>query len=345
MKKKLSLWTSVFVLCAGIQSSSVFAESSPPVLPVSQADSLIATMLKERADLILQEKMSDEHDEALYLIALAEDNGSVLSDYSADFTLQDISKTADGNMLIKGYLEQRFYWKNSSQASGMGDIVSFTISPKGEFLKNSLPKVKADLGDVLNLNKTQKADMDKLKLSNDTTVTPYASGSWTPYTFNGILAAQYAYKHALSNNTSYYAFDNDCTNFASQALLNGKIPMRNSAGGTARPNWWIQSGSAGQWLYAVPWVNAEEFFMLIRGSDTIDGVAESDVKKLELGDIISYDKYNDGDKNHTAIVTGYDINTGYPLVCYHTTNRQNVPWNYYILNTDAVVTAQYTHIT
>lgn len=348
-KANTALAISMFVALFGGQS--VFASTSVQSVPEqqqlsnTQIEEIINNELEQRTQHILKKDLPDQQDEALLLIALTEDNGDKLKDYHADFSINNINKNPDGTVSVTGYLEQDFIWRDAPQSSGMGDEVTFTLSPKGKIMKESLPHSKKTIGEALSANKAQKIKMDSLNINNQvhaaTTVVPY---SWTSYSFNGILAAQYAYQYSLSNNSSYYTFDNDCTNFASQALHAGGIPMRNENGATKRPNWWIQSGSGGQFLYAVPWVNAEEFFMLIRGSDTIDGKIETNVKNLDLGDIISYDKYNDGDKNHTAIVTGYD-SSGYPLVCYHTTNRRNVAWNYYIVNTDATVTAEFTHIT
>ncbi|MNI86988.1 putative amidase domain protein [compost metagenome] len=105
----------------------------------------------------------------------------------------------------------------------------------------------------------------------------------------------------------------------------------------------MNTGAAGQWLYAVPWVQADSFFKLIRSADTIHGYGKPGPEYLYEGDIISYDKGSDYTMNHTAVITNRDTPST-PLVLYHTTNRKNVTWDFYIINTPDSVIPYFTHI-
>lgn len=150
--------------------------------------------------------------------------------------------------------------------------------------------------------------------------------------------------YAINNNSQYWTFSNDCSNFASQALNAGGIPKQKIQEPYENmPNWWMNTGAAGQWLYAVPWVQAESFFKLIRSTDTIHGYGKPEPLHLYVGDIISYDKGSDYTMNHTAVVTDRTTPTN-PLVSYHTTNRKNVTWDFYINNTSGSVIPYFTHI-
>jgi hypothetical protein len=109
------------------------------------------------------------------------------------------------------------------------------------------------------------------------------------------------------------------------------------------PNWWIQDGDAGAWLYSIPWVQATQFFQIIRSTSTIDGNNIVLPEDLSIGDVINYDKGNNGTMEHTAIVT--DTSDPWePLVSYHSSNRLDYPWDYYILNTPGTVIPYFTWI-
>ncbi|SGI72297.1 Putative amidase domain [Mycobacterium tuberculosis] len=263
--------------------------------------------------------------------------------------------------MITGELTQHILWEDSSEETSMKDTVSFTISnTKKSIEKSTLPETEIT-GDEL-VAKT-KINQEKYSTTNgveeqkareeayakntglDTTrEQPTVQAFATSYTFDRTKVKAYALTYAINNNSQYWTFSNDCTNFASQALNAGQIPKQKiQQPYEEMPNWWMNTGAAGQWLYAVPWVQADSFFKLIRSTDTIHGYGKPEPKHLYVGDIISYDKGSDYTMNHTAVVTDR-TNPDNPLVSYHTTNRKNVPWNFYINNTAGSVIPYFTHI-
>ncbi|KUP25116.1 amidase domain-containing protein [Paenibacillus sp. DMB5] len=310
------------------------------------------------------------YDEALNIIRVMEETtGRVLKDFNMDFK-QTSSENIENNTIITGELTQTIIWEGSDEDTALKDIVTITVSDENQVVtKSTFPK-SAITGDELvkkamnNLEKyatknneiaqkaqeqsySKKAGIDimreefsnRLGSTTDSIVSPAAT-----YTFNRTQSKAYALTYAINNNTQYWTFENDCTNFASQVLNAGGIPKQKIVEPyEGMPNWWMNTGAAGQWLYAVPWVQADSFFKLIRSTDTIHGYGKPGPEYLYEGDIISYDKGSDYTMNHTAVITNRDTPSS-PLVSYHTTNRKNVTWDFYIINTAGSVIPYFTHI-
>lgn len=149
-------------------------------------------------------------------------------------------------------------------------------------------------------------------------------------------ALRYAREHALEPNRKlaycglYDGTPADCTNFASQVLWVGGIPMRYSS--SENSGWWyrygcITAGSSRSWRQ----VNRLLQY-LVTESDI--GEFRKNARDLQVGDLIFYrlrqaeNEYRcDGNLfNHTTVVTGFDED-GDPLVSYHSNEALDVPWN------------------
>ena len=137
--------------------------------------------------------------------------------------------------------------------------------------------------------------------------------------YNRLRAVQYAERWWNSFNPNYPQFTDDCTNFISQCLSAGGIPM------WGKPNrskgWWIEGKS--NWSFS--WTVAQAFMLMLKAASWTKEVKNP--SQLMLGDIICYDFEGDGRFNHNTIVTGKD-EYGYPLVNAHTTNSRMRYWNY-----------------
>ena len=137
--------------------------------------------------------------------------------------------------------------------------------------------------------------------------------------YDRLRAVQYAERWWNTFNPNYPQFTDDCTNFISQCLYAGGIPM------WGKPNrskgWWIEGKS--NWSYS--WTVANAFMLMLKAASWTKEV--KDPSQLMLGDIICYDFEGDGRFNHNTIVTGKD-EYGYPLVNAHTTNSRMRYWNY-----------------
>lgn len=126
--------------------------------------------------------------------------------------------------------------------------------------------------------------------------------------YNAKLACEYAQKHALNYNTKYKSFDNsggDCTNFVSQCLHAGHIPITNSW----RP-------------YSTSWIRVIELYnYLIKNDIGVDITSKHPYKE---GDIIQFYANNKGYFSHSGVITkalGY----GEYLYCCHSYDKLNFP--------------------
>ena len=122
----------------------------------------------------------------------------------------------------------------------------------------------------------------------------------------------------------------DCTNFASQVLWHGGVPMAYST--SEESGWWyrygcIPTGSSKSWRQ----VNRLLSYLV---TESAVGEFRRRASELQLGDLIFYrlrreeDGYRcDGNLfNHTTVVSGFDAR-GQPLVSYHSNDALHVPWN------------------
>ncbi|SKA76180.1 Putative amidase domain-containing protein [Caloramator quimbayensis] len=134
--------------------------------------------------------------------------------------------------------------------------------------------------------------------------------------------------------SDYNGLGGDCTNFISQVLSDEE------GGGLLEDSIWFCSGSkGGKCSGSRAWVNAASFkeYILSSGkgklikkgtykelTKPVEGYEGGFVSKLQLGDLICYEKK--GKADHFAVVTSYDSH-GYPLVNSHTADRYHVPWD------------------
>jgi len=138
-------------------------------------------------------------------------------------------------------------------------------------------------------------------------------------------AVDYAKKYALSPNPSYRYFDvyetlgGDCTNFVSQCLLAGGVPMTYST----EYAWWYKGDS-----WSIPWAVAHSLYWTLKVNYQsnyygVKGLEVDNVNMLELGDLIFYED-DRGVIYHSSIVTSFD-NVG-PLISQHTFNALNISY-------------------
>jgi hypothetical protein len=141
------------------------------------------------------------------------------------------------------------------------------------------------------------------------------------------LACSYADRWWDSHNPQYEFFaQDDCTNFVSQCLFAGRMPMHYT--GKRETGWWYRglSGKQEQWSFS--WAVADSLRRYL-STNPISMHAESadQPNKLSIGDVISYDWDGNGHYEHSAIVTEIDAN-GMPLVNAHTTDSRHRYWDY-----------------
>ncbi len=137
--------------------------------------------------------------------------------------------------------------------------------------------------------------------------------------FNRELAVNYAKKWALDFNPNYYDFSKlggDCTNYISQCLYAGGIPMRYSVNG-----WFYTSLNK----RAPAWTGVDEFWSFASTNEGVGVRLKSCLlQEVELADIIQL--YNGERYYHTLIVT--DVSNGI-RVCSHDYPSLDAPLNNY----------------
>jgi hypothetical protein len=139
-------------------------------------------------------------------------------------------------------------------------------------------------------------------------------------TYDRIQAVQYAAMWWSSFNPMFRAFPDDNTNFVSQCLWAGRMPMEVTL---RRDTGWWYLGPAEQW--SLSWVFAHSLYGYLDLSGR--GEPRETAGELELGDVISYDWNRDDIWTHNTIVVGFDP-TGEPLVAAHSLPSWGRPWRY-----------------
>jgi hypothetical protein len=145
-------------------------------------------------------------------------------------------------------------------------------------------------------------------------------GQRVSYTYNRLKAVQYAERWWNEFNPVYHKFTDDCTNFISQCLHAGGVPM------WGMPNklrgWWMKGNN---WSYS--WTTANSFMLILASGKGVRTKEVHSPQELQPGDIICYDFQGDGRFDHNTMVTAKDRN-GMPLINAHTTNSRRRYWAY-----------------
>lgn len=142
--------------------------------------------------------------------------------------------------------------------------------------------------------------------------------------YNRSQAVAYANRYWNEPNPSYPYFDVDCTNYVSQCLHAGGVPMVRT--NNRSTGWWFQPGAKPNWSFS--WAVANSLYLLLRSGKAPFHARQVDhPSELEPGDVICYDFDGDGHWQHNTIVVAKD-EQGMPLVNAHTTNSSHRYWAY-----------------
>jgi len=165
-----------------------------------------------------------------------------------------------------------------------------------------------------------------------------ASGpEYGPVRYDRDRAVQYARYYAEDPNpsvaycmTKRAGLPSDCTNFVSQALRYGGLPMAST--GDPDSGWWYSgscddSGSSRSWRQ----VNRLIYWLVVE-SHRGEFVP---IERAEPGDLVFYklpdDKLRCRDDfvfQHSTMITGFGELTGVPLVSYHSRDVRDIPWDW-----------------
>lgn len=297
------------------------------------------------------DKFLTKYDEALGLVELMKNvHSQDLINYETEYFIKSAEKNGS-SIQITADLYQRFFWAGISSPSEFKDEVKIIVDDSGEVTSAALPQNELDMNQVIdNGNRLKKLRESEEKQSLEKNQINTATAQ--SYTYSRAGAKTYIDKYWDIYNPTFTEYSNDCTNFASQVINAGGIPMYIQAvGGGAtdnNPSWYFNVNSNGL-LKSPSWINVDVLFDLMRNYSTIDAVASS-FADMQVGDIIQYDKSSNGvGKDHTAVVSliSYSVINGvltkYVSVSYHTTDRHDIPYDYYATQNNPT-SIFYTHI-
>ncbi|HEY8981308.1 MAG TPA: amidase domain-containing protein [Streptomyces sp.] len=148
----------------------------------------------------------------------------------------------------------------------------------------------------------------------DGVVKPAATAS---YNYNKMVA--YADKYWNRHNGAYRTYDNDCTNFISQAMLEGGWGPKGGAIIQRTSNkYWFYGPTT--WTTSYTWAGAENWYWFAN-KHAKRTKALDNVWKLAASDVLQADWGRDNNIDHTMIVT--KKYRGTPYLTYHTNDTHN----------------------
>lgn len=347
MRRRLLAILATIVLLGLMSNVSVSAEEKASTNLSLAQENQLDRFFQQRGDQLKAKKISKtltKNDEAFGLVNLMDSiHGTPLSDYQVKYKVKEITNT-NNKQIVTIDLYQIFSWSGIETKTEFKDEVQIVFNDSGE-IQVDFPQMEVDAVELVSNARTlSMASAEPVEEKADVSAAPTAVSG---YTYNRTAVKDYVDTYWDDYNPDYVAYGNDCTNFASQAIHAGGIPMYIQPNGSdANPSWYYNINANG-WLKSLSWINVDHLFDLLRNYSTIDAVA-SNLSGMKIGDIIQYDKYSDGDKDHTAIVSyietpNWDPTQRFVYVSYHTTDRHNVSWDFYALSYPNTST-YFTHI-
>jgi hypothetical protein len=236
----------------------------------------------------------------------------------ADISLHRILSYAVGNVR---QTEERFERERLTLAPAKGRWRVTRIEPSVPERNASPafpPSARTNAAPLQTYSRTQPVPYINYSILNPLETSP------RKFTYHRGRAVQYAETWWNRANPQYIEMEVDCTNFVSQCLYAGGLPMDYT--GKRGTGWWYRGKAGGQELWSYSWAVADSLLNYLTGSGRAQVVQEP--YRLQLGDVICYDWDGDGRFQHNTIVTGLDP-LGMPLVNAHTYNARGRYWSYH----------------
>ncbi len=197
------------------------------------------------------------------------------------------------------------------------------------------------IGDIIKRNKKMIAEFESIQSIN---AMPLAIASYSPSS-----AASYAEQYATMRNVFYPGYVSDCTNFVSQCLHAGGLPMvgTNSTTGIyeSSSKWYCICTEASTsnpdkgWRYAVTtsWIRTTDFntFLTPKAKAKVKKTSVSALNaSCAVGDVVQL-LSETGTPTHTVIISKKANGTAY--YCGHSNNVKNGEISRLFSNTDTVL--------
>lgn len=197
-----------------------------------------------------------------------------------------------------------------------------------DIMKEEFNEENVDLNNIDSIKNYKDNILDNVKnyfhetLSNGV-LTQKENYSVNSISYNGTAASNYALDHALNYNTNYADFTpygGDCTNFVSQCIYAGGIPMHYGSAYTS--NCWYYTNLSNR---SSSWSGVDELYDYIFSSNSQINANLSNWSSVGYGDIIQLT--NGSGAYHSLIITGIQYSSygkSDLLVCAHTADRRHV---------------------
>lgn len=157
--------------------------------------------------------------------------------------------------------------------------------------------------------------------------TNQGSSSRGPRNYDRVRALRYSELWWNGWNPVYPKLEDDCTNFISQCLFAGRIPMTHTQ--SRAEGWWYKftdGKKTENWSYS--WSTSHALYLYL--VNRLGAKRVSSARDLKVGDLVFYDWGGQGTFHHTAFVADFD-NRGDPLVNAHT----DASWHRHYLYLDS----------
>ena len=127
-------------------------------------------------------------------------------------------------------------------------------------------------------------------------------------------------------NPAYPQLEDDCTNFVSQCLFAGHLPMQQTD--SRSTGWWFRFHSKETEPWSYSWTTSHALYSYLLSQRGVKRV--SSARDLKVGDVIFYDWSGQGTFHHSTFVVDFD-HRGDPLVNAHT----DASWHRHYLYLDS----------
>lgn len=144
--------------------------------------------------------------------------------------------------------------------------------------------------------------------------------------YNRDAVKSYADRWWNDYNPEYSQFAVDCTNFVSQCLYAGGIPMDYT--NSKEKGWWYRKKQGNVAVWSFSWSVAHSLYWYLMNPHSVFYAKQvTEPQLLQIGDVILYDWNGTGRYGHSVIVAEKDAD-GMPLVNAHTANSKHRYWDY-----------------
>ncbi|MFX3618206.1 MAG: amidase domain-containing protein [Sporolactobacillus sp.] len=250
--------------------------------------------LADREQLLMQRKKDQLHEKR-----------GVIQKANIQATIHHLEQKRENEIIAYGLLTQWFIQQNND----------FFLEERSEERQAILRNQKIVADDLKPVAKSDGAEWTTAKNGTNRRVPRQRR------VYDRLRAVRYADLWWNRRNPAFPVVENDCTNFISQCLYAGGIPMWGMP--VRGRGWWQQQTN---WSFS--WTVANSLRWYLSSSGNIIGTAEVEqADQLVPGDVICYDFEGDGNWNHNTMVTSLDP-SGEPLVNAHTYDTRNRPWPY-----------------